>query len=248
MRTLLPSTALVVLLFSLGPARAAADPVLLTFEGLSNEQRIGDFYNGGLGGDFGISFTRTAVGLIDRDAGGSGGFANEPSPSTVLNWFDVGRGFANVHGGFDQVSFFYSQPDGPPTQSGFIVTAYEGLNGSGAELGSWTLNKTNRFAPGDPDGGVFGEFITFDQSFAETARSLAFTEPSGAYGRAVFDNFEFNVVGAAPIPEPASILLLGGTLVGIAGRSVARRRAKSREDHTRSDVEIAKSDRAETHI
>src|SRR4051794_7566836 len=97
MRSLLTLT-LFVLLF----ASSAMADILLTFEGIPNGTAPGNFYNGGAGGNFGITFSNNAGVLVDTDAGGTGSFANEPSPSTVLTWnsssvitVDVSVGFTS---------------------------------------------------------------------------------------------------------------------------------------------------------
>ena len=78
--------ALAVLIMS-NPAAAA--PIVLTFEGLADWEGVAEFYNGGTGtlgsgpgSNHGIRFTN-AIALIDSDAGGSGNFGGEPSPSTA---------------------------------------------------------------------------------------------------------------------------------------------------------------------
>ncbi len=57
---------------------------VLDFEGLGDLMPIGNYYNGGAGPDYGVSFSQNALALIDRDAGGSGNTGGEPSPETVM--------------------------------------------------------------------------------------------------------------------------------------------------------------------
>ena len=58
---------------------AAGSCRLITFEGVGNNEEIPPIE--------GIT-TPLWLGLIDADDGGTGDFANEPSPSTVAYWFD----------------------------------------------------------------------------------------------------------------------------------------------------------------
>lgn len=58
-------------------ASAHAVPIVLTFEGLKNLERVNGFYNGGLGGlgsgpgpNYGITFGADSLAIIDADAGG----------------------------------------------------------------------------------------------------------------------------------------------------------------------------------
>jgi hypothetical protein len=159
---------------------AAADVMVLTFEGLQDEEPISDFYNGGTGGagsgpgpNFGIGFGLDALALIDSDAGGSGNFANEPSPDTIA-FFLTGPGVVmNVAAGFeDGFSFFYS--------SGVVATVdvYDGLNATGNLLASVILAAQGRASegcllPGDPT----GSFACWDPAgvaFAGIAKSVNF--------------------------------------------------------------------------
>jgi hypothetical protein len=208
-----------VLMFS-APLRA--DPVTLTFEGVTGP--IGSFYAGGGGGNFGIQFTPAAIGLVDSDAGGSGFFANEPSPSTVLAFGGTqpqGLPAMNVEAGFrSSLRFSYSQPfmEMPDTVfSRFDVAVFSDVNGQGSELGRWTLASTNPFAPGDPTGGLFGAFTSFTGTFAGTAHSVVWIEPRNLTG-AVFDNLS---IDTSATPEPASLWLLGA---GAAALARSRRR------------------------
>ena len=97
-------------------ATSANAIVSLNFEGLKNQEDILNFYNGGTGSmgssgtNYGVQFTSGALGLIDADAGGTGNFANEPSPNTVAFWLTTGGGLLmNVAAGFDTgFSFYYT--------------------------------------------------------------------------------------------------------------------------------------------
>jgi hypothetical protein len=207
---------------------ANADPITLTFEGISGA--VGDFYAGGGGGRFGIQFSSAALAVVDLDAGGGGFFANEPSPDTVLN---LGRSqpeggvpTMNVRSGFRApFGFYYTQPfiEGSDTVfSHFEVAVFSGLDGQGRELGRWALASTNPFAAGDPTGGLFGEFVPFTATFRGIARSVTWTEPRNLDG-AAFDNI---VVDPLPAPEPATLWLVGAGAAALFGyRRRSHRRA-----------------------
>jgi len=51
----------------------------LDFEGIDNTAPVGNAYS-----SCGVTFSDDALSIIDADAGGTGNFANEPSPNTVL--------------------------------------------------------------------------------------------------------------------------------------------------------------------
>ena len=89
---------------------AQASPIFLDFEGIADDTSVADFYNGGGGTNYGVSFSLGGVAQVDKDAGGSGDFANEPSPSTVVFFVDSTQSsFLNYAPGFNtSVSFFYS--------------------------------------------------------------------------------------------------------------------------------------------
>jgi hypothetical protein len=165
---------------------------------------------------------------VDLDAGGSGFFANEPSPSSVLYLPNPGAAYVDVERGFqNEVSFFYSQPF-DPTQpktvySHFSVAVFEGFGGSGRELGRWMLSSTDPHGIGDPTGDLFGSFVQFRGMFGGTGRSLGFFEPVSTTG-AAFDDLQF-ALAPTPIPEPSTLVLLfGGAVIGIRAvrRSVQR--------------------------
>src|ERR1700752_3507872 len=90
-----------------------ADQVVLTFQGLDDHQAIGNFYNGGAGPNYGISFSSNVLALVSVFQGGSGAFALDPTLSPIMfisgtNGTNV-TGSMNVAAGFGTgISFFYT--------------------------------------------------------------------------------------------------------------------------------------------
>jgi hypothetical protein len=100
-------TALILTLYS---PQAKADSVLLTFEGIGDFQQVGNFYNGGGGGNLGVSFGPGATAFVAFDSGGSGLFSNEPSPDSAV-FFNAASCCVNLNvmsapAGFTTFSFF----------------------------------------------------------------------------------------------------------------------------------------------
>ena len=203
---------------------ATAVPLVLTFEGLQDFEQILGFYNGGFGSlgsgpgpDYDIVFGDSALALIDADDGGSGNFANEPSPDTIAFFLSEGSLIMNVLGGFDTgFSFFYtSAAEGS-------VTVYGGFGGTGPVLGTLPLaiNYTVCGAPGDPTGG-FACWDPIGVAFAGTALSVSF---AGAANQTGFDNITLNSDVPGGVPEPGTLLMMGSGLLLLAGLRRARRR------------------------
>jgi len=163
--------------------------IVLDFEGLGDLDDINDFYNGGTssqgysGTNYGVEFG-VALGLIDADAGGSGNFANEPSPSTIMFFLDANQAFMNVSAGFTTgFSFYYSAfVDG-------AVSVYDGLNGTGNLLG--TVNLPTNFNLNNCTGDPTGDACNWDPiavPFDGTAKSVVF---SGSADQIGFDDVTF---------------------------------------------------------
>jgi len=114
---------LAVILVSMALTANAA-PIVLTFEGLQNYESIGGFYSGGAGSlgssgpNLGITFSTNTLAIIDADAGGSGNFGGEPSPSTIMFFLEGDSAIMNVLAGFDTgFSFFIA----PSTTQGLLT-------------------------------------------------------------------------------------------------------------------------------
>lgn len=197
------------------PATANAAIVVLDFEGVGNLNAVGNFYNGGGGTDYDIEFSNATLGVVDADAGGSGNFANEPSPDTVMFFLDASNATLNVLNGFNTgFSFFYT------SATDASVTVWSGLDATGDLLG--TLDLSAQFAAGcvgDP-GGNFCNWTAVGVLFSGTAFSIDF---GGTANRTAFDDITFGTdIPGGEVPEPAMLGLFG---LGLAGLGLARRRS-----------------------
>jgi PEP-CTERM motif-containing protein len=190
----------------------------LNFEGLADSEPIADFYNGGLGGSgsgpgyaFGITFSANTLALIDSDAGGSGLFANEPSSRTVFT-YNGSSATLNMPGGFTDIAFGYASSINGP----FVIEVFTGMDGAGTKLLTAGLASLGYSLQGDPTGREFGVWTSFQSllSGEDTARSVVISGP----GQIMIDN-----ITVTPVPEPASVLLLGLGLVTLAASVKSRR-------------------------
>jgi hypothetical protein len=162
---------------------------VLDFEGLGNLEEISKFYSGGTtkssfsGTNHGISFTGSAVALIDSDNGGTGNFANEPSPNTIMIFLKGGSATINVANGFTNgFSFFYT------SSTAGTVNIYDGPDGTGTLLASDAFLPT---APGKSTGDPNGYFVgwkPFAVIFTGNAKSVAIY---GVENQCGFDEMTF---------------------------------------------------------
>ncbi len=205
---------------------AQASPIVITFEGLQNNESINSFYNGGTGGsgssggpNYGIVFTSDSLALIDEDNGGSGNFANEPSPNTVAYFLTGAGDTMDVAAGFDTgFSFFYT------AFGNGSVNVYSGLDGTGTLLASLVLNDSstpqNGCGGGDPTGS-FSCWAPIGVTFAGIAKSVVF---SGVANEVAFDNITLGSdIPGGSVPEPTSMVLLGTGLALAGFRRFARK-------------------------
>lgn len=216
------------LLFLWGVTSAWAQIIVLDFEGAGNNAQLLNFYNGGLdskgksGTDYGIQFGANALALRDKDVGGSGNFANEPSPDTVM-FFSSGSAILNYEPGFDTgFSFFYSAsyPAG--------IYIYDDLNASGNLLASISLlPQFSANCSGDPTG-TYCNWTPVGAGFKGIAKSVDF---GGTVMHTGYDNITFGsatpggapqpslmlqTTAAIPLPEPTNWALFTLGLIGLS--------------------------------
>lgn len=186
-----------------GSSTAWAAPIVLTFEGLGDQTPIGDYYNGGGGPNYGISFGADSLSIISNQDGGSGNFSNAPSGDTVAFFLSGPGDVLNKSSGFDTgFSFYYAD------QVGYTgsVSVYSGLDGTGTLLASLDLAST-------PD--PYNVFLPIGVAFSGTAESVVF---SGSANYIAFDNITLGSSTAmSTVPLPASAPMFGAALLALAG-------------------------------
>ncbi len=178
---------------------------VLTFEGLGDLASIGNYYDGGAGPNYGVSFSSNSLSIISNLSGGSGNFSNEPSPITCL-FFLTGSSVMSVPAGFTTgFSFYYTS-----SASG-TVYVWDGVNGGGNLLTSATFSATpNSTSP----------YYTFDNwqpmgvSFSGTAKSVTF---SGVDNQCGFDNITFGSStpgsgSSTPPADPTSVSVTNSSI------------------------------------
>lgn len=217
---------LLAVIFALAVVSAQASTVVLTFEGLQNLEPVTNYYNGGTGGfgsgpgpNYGITFGSDSLAVISGASGGSGNFAGAPTMPTILFFLSGPGDVMDVPAGFTTgFSFFYSAVVYPGT-----VAVYSGLDATGTLLASISLPVT----PSGGAGCTYGAYcpwIPIGVSFAGTAESVNFTGTANYIG---FDNVTLGApTPGGETPEPASLMLLGSGLVGVAAKLLRMRAQK----------------------
>ena len=203
---------------------APADAVtVLTFEGVGDRQPIANFYNGGAGGNLGITMSPNSLAIVDADAGGTGNFGGEPSSSTALFFLNGTSAVMNVADGFDTgFSFFYTAIVSPGS-----LHVFDGLDGTGNLLTELILPLTPFSGAPDPSG-QFSPFLPIGVAFDGIARSISF---AGVQNQIAFDDVTFGSVtpgeeqpgpgGVVPLPGSFLLLAAGTTALGVARRARA---------------------------
>lgn len=188
----------VLALFAAAPAMAV--PVTIDFETAPDWAPIADHY-----ASSGVSFTGGADGLKNSDPDFPF-FSNAPSALGIMVG-NLAPAVMNVAGGLSGAfSFWYSSMD---AVSGG-VNVWSGLNGTGDLLASFDLLGNSMDGCDDT---AFCHFDQLSSRFKGVAYSVTFSEAIG------FDDLAFNAV-----PEPASALLVGLGLAGLAAGSRRRRK------------------------
>ncbi|HEY3756967.1 MAG TPA: hypothetical protein VGL42_12515 [Opitutaceae bacterium] len=206
---------------ALAAARASANVVDLTFEGLGNDESIDTYYDGGFGGNgsgpgpnYGITFTSDSLALIAGNApGGGGNFdgALAPSPDTIAFFLTGAGDTMDVAAGFTTgFSFFYDNPYYTGS-----VTVWSGLDGTGTQLLSLTLNPVAE----NPNAtyGSYNAWAEMGGAFSGTAESVIF---GGVANQIGFDNITLGssvAVGRAPDSGGFSLVLEAAAAMIAAG-------------------------------
>ncbi len=171
--------------------------VVIDFEGVGDQAPVGTISTP-LGD---AEFSANALGLVDSDAGGTGPFANEPSPDTVIFVFTGPDPVITMtlENPAEEVSWFYSSPD-PSTVRIFdgSDTLIKEINQAGTPPG-----------PGDPTGGTFGTWVGDD--FNAGANVIKKVEFDGALNFSIWDDIDFCIepfVGGDLIPIDSTALLI----------------------------------------
>lgn len=226
-------------------ASSAQAVIVLDFEGINstypttNYAHVQGFYNGGTssvgtsGPNFGIGFTDNALAICLNTPGftgncsntSRGGQGNPASDKGALFFLTGAQTFMNVPAGFDTgFSFFYTAINQPGS-----VSVFDGLNGTGNLLASLNLPTTASNCPPEFGAG-FCPFFPSGIGFSGIGESVSF---AGVANQVVFDDITFGSVtpggDLSAVPEPASLVLFGTAVSGMAMAAWRKRRGGRRE-------------------
>jgi hypothetical protein len=215
---------LLVVVFAVTVSLARAGTVVLTFEGLQNQEPIMSYYNGGLGGfgsgpgpSYGITFGADSLAIISGAAGGTGNFSGSPSGTTIAFFLSGAGDVMDVPVGFDTgFSFFYSAVVYPGS-----VTVWDGLDGAGTLLATLDLPVTPSGGAPECTYGSYCPWFPIGVPFSGTAESVVFSGTANYIG---FDNITLGAsTPEGQVPEPGTMALFGS---GLAFLRMMRRRKK----------------------
>ncbi|MGD0047994.1 MAG: PEP-CTERM sorting domain-containing protein [Bryobacteraceae bacterium] len=199
-------------------ATASADVIVLSFDGLQDDEAVLDYYNGGYGskgsgpgpGD-GITFTSNGTAYISINNGGTGQFAGTPVGDTAFTFLTGDTATMNVPAGFTTgFSFYYSEVFNSET-----IYIWSGLNATGTLLATVPLPITPSEQGSNPAcsnaDDTFCPFFALGVTFVGTAESVDF---SGAEGQVAFDDITLGS-DTPGVPEPAAFISLGFGLASL---------------------------------
>jgi hypothetical protein len=200
-----------LLLLSASSAYAnSGSSVFMDFNYLQDQQQVGNFYNGGFGGNFGVSFSSNFYGIRSVYApinNGSGNFSLDPTqtPAIFINGVTGSQavGYMNVANGFSSgLNFFYT--------AGFqeTVKIWSGANGTGTLLATLTLSPNDSSCAPAP---AYCNWSSAGLTFSGVGKSVTF---SGAANGIGITDITLGQSTTA-IPEPSSIVLVGMGLAGL---------------------------------
>ncbi len=207
---------------------AMAAPIVLTFEGLQNQEEVLNYYNGGMGSlgtgpgpSDGITFNSDALAIINDDNGGNGNFAGNPSGDTALFFLSGSAATMDVPAGFTTgFSFFYSA-----VNVGGTINVWSGLDDTGTLLTTITLPVTPSQVGSNPactnPSEFFCPFVPLGVNFSGTAMSVDF---GGTENQIAFDDITLGSATPGTTPEPASLGMIG---LGMAALLVISRRRRT---------------------
>jgi hypothetical protein len=204
---------------------AYAQVIDLTFEGIGNDNPIGNYYDGGAGPNYGISFSSNALAIglntltSDPSDTSRGGLGDPNSQLGGLYFLSGGSTFMDDPAGFTTgFSLNYTAIN----DSGSL-DVYSGVDGTGTLLATLNLPTTPSNPNGICDGysALFCPFYPVGVTFSGTAESIVF---SGVENQIVFDDVTFgsSTPGMSATPEPSSLVLLF-TGAGAIATEVRRR-------------------------
>lgn len=201
---------LVALAMAAASLPAFAATVTIDFEGVDSFTAVEDFYNGGAGPNYGVSFTDAVLALTSEvlNPGDTPPFSNAPTPGTVM-FADDATATMNVAAGFTgSLGFHYSAQ----TSALDVVKIYSGLDGTGTLLGLASLSGNAQIGGCSDSPYCNWEPVTL--GFQGVARSAVFANAN---------DMGFDNITITPVPEPGTYAMLGLGL-GFLGLMSRRRR------------------------